>query len=324
MRVRCDQHGNLSGSVEGSNARDRGHVPAFGGSRDRRGVGQRAEHVEVGSDDGHVGLFGRARKLEHAGLALVAHVGRVGVRLLENRREELGRNAVGLGEVDFDGPIGRLDVARRRLVSWCDDDRFDPEPAAGAGDAGRGFATPQDENLFEHRREHSSAGRSGIPVGLDPVAGGGHHLRMPVWLQTRGLEVRPVRREQLIWRAEAMLDALELGDSELSILLCSDSVIHELNRDYRGKDKPTDVLAFAMWEGESPSPDRTLLGDVVISVPTAARQARERDRPIVAEVTFLLAHGLLHLVGYDHQTRREEQEMNRETERLLAAVDAAR
>jgi probable rRNA maturation factor len=121
-----------------------------------------------------------------------------------------------------------------------------------------------------------------------------------------------------------MLDALDLGDSELSILLCDDTAIRELNRDYRGKDTPTDVLAFAMWEGESPSPDRTLLGDVVISIPTAARQAAERDRPIVAEVTFLLAHGLLHLIGYDHQTRREEREMDREIERLLDAVEAAR
>jgi probable rRNA maturation factor len=121
-----------------------------------------------------------------------------------------------------------------------------------------------------------------------------------------------------------MLEALDLAESELSILLCDDSAIRELNRDYRGQDKATDVLAFAMWEGESPSPDRTLLGDVVISVPTAARQAAERDRPIVAEVTFLLAHGLLHLVGYDHQTKREEREMNRETARLLDAVDAAR
>ena len=121
-----------------------------------------------------------------------------------------------------------------------------------------------------------------------------------------------------------MLEALELGDAELSILLCDDASIHELNRNYRGKDSATDVLAFPMWEGAEPSPNRSVLGDVVISVPTARRQAAERDRPIVKEVTFLLAHGLLHLIGYDHQSRREEQEMNAETERLLAAVDAAR
>lgn len=121
-----------------------------------------------------------------------------------------------------------------------------------------------------------------------------------------------------------MLAALDLPDGELSILLCDDEVIRELNRDYRGKDEPTDVLAFPMWDGAQPSVEPTLLGDVVISIPTAARQAAERDRPIIEEVTFLLAHGLLHLVGHDHQTRREELEMNLETERLLEAVDTKR
>jgi probable rRNA maturation factor len=121
-----------------------------------------------------------------------------------------------------------------------------------------------------------------------------------------------------------MLEALDLPDAELSILLCDDEMIRELNREYRAKDRPTDVLAFPMWEGDEPSPHRELLGDVVISVPTAARQASDRDRPIIDEVTFLLAHGLLHLVGYDHQSRRDEREMNAETNRLLAAVEGAR
>lgn len=147
---------------------------------------------------------------------------------------------------------------------------------------------------------------------------------MAVLVQSRGLRRRSVRHPQLAWRAEAMLEELGLGDAELSILLCDDSTIHELNRRYRGKDKPTDVLAFPMQEGPEPSPNPNLLGDVVISVPTATRQARERDRPIIVEVTFLLAHGLLHLIGYDHATKREEREMNAETERLTTAVEAAR
>ncbi len=62
----------------------------------------------------------------------------------------------------------------------------------------------------------------------------------------------------------------------------------------------------------------------MISLPTATRQAKERDRPIIEEVTFLLAHGLLHLVGYDHATQREEREMRARTEELLQAVKAAR
>ena len=121
-----------------------------------------------------------------------------------------------------------------------------------------------------------------------------------------------------------MLEALGMPDAELSILLCDDETIRRLNRRYRKRNKPTDVLAFAMSEGPGPSPHPGLLGDVVISVPTATRQAGEYDRPIIQEVTFLLAHGLLHLLGYDHATRQEEREMSARTEEMLAAVRAAR
>jgi probable rRNA maturation factor len=147
---------------------------------------------------------------------------------------------------------------------------------------------------------------------------------MPVWLRSRGLERRSVRHTDLSWRAEAMLVSLGLDDAELSILLCDDGTIRQLNRRYRNKNKATDVLAFPMQEGPGPATNPGLLGDVVISVPTAARQAEEHDRPIIQEVTFLLAHGLLHLLGYDHATKREEREMRAQTEDLLAAVEAAR
>ncbi|UCH29241.1 MAG: rRNA maturation RNase YbeY [Myxococcales bacterium] len=133
-----------------------------------------------------------------------------------------------------------------------------------------------------------------------------------------------MRHSELAWRAEAMLDALDLGGSELSILLCDDDAIRRLNRRYRKKNKATDVLAFPMQEGPGPATQTDLLGDVVISLPTATRQAKERDRPIIEEVTFLLAHGLLHLCGYDHATRQEEREMRARTEELLQAVKAAR
>ena len=147
---------------------------------------------------------------------------------------------------------------------------------------------------------------------------------MPVWLRSRALKRRSVRHEELAWRAEAMLEALGTPDAELSILLCDDETIRLLNRRYRKKNRATDVLAFPMNEGSDPSPNPGLLGDVVISIPTATRQANERDRPIIQEVTFLLAHGLLHLIGYDHATPREEREMTARTEELLAAVQAAR
>lgn len=147
---------------------------------------------------------------------------------------------------------------------------------------------------------------------------------MPIWLRSRALKQRPVRHAELRWRAEAMLAFLDRPEAELSILLCDDETIQELNREYRNKNRPTDVLAFPMHEGEGPQPNPDLLGDVVISLPTATLQAAERDRPIIDEVTFLLAHGLLHLLGYDHATKGEEREMTARTEALMAVVEAAR
>lgn len=117
-----------------------------------------------------------------------------------------------------------------------------------------------------------------------------------------------------------MLAALRLADSELSVLICDDATIHELNRDHRRIDRPTDVLAFAMGEGEPVAGDAGLLGDVVISLETAARQAQASDRALWDEVTMLLAHGLLHLIGFDHRTKAEERRMKARTDLLCAAA----
>lgn len=125
-------------------------------------------------------------------------------------------------------------------------------------------------------------------------------------------------------RADKMLAALGLDGAELSVALVDDATIHALNRDYRQKDKPTDVLAFAMEEGEpAPASDGArVLGDVIVSIDTAARQASRRKRPLLDEVTMLLAHGLLHLLGYDHQTDEEEREMVGKTRELERAARA--
>ena len=130
----------------------------------------------------------------------------------------------------------------------------------------------------------------------------------------------PISSPAIRRRALRMLQALKLERAELSILLCDDRTIHALNREHRRKDKPTDVLAFAMHEGEEVVGDQQLLGDVVISLQTARRQAKDHARSLWAEVTMLLAHGLLHLVGYDHRTDKEEREMDLEVDRLCAAV----
>lgn len=140
-------------------------------------------------------------------------------------------------------------------------------------------------------------------------------------------------------RAAKMLDHLALRGVELSIALVDDPTIHELNRTYRRKDKATDVLSFPMIEGDAaagvgprtssgprgpvePSAWRGLLGDVIISIDTARRQARQRRRPLLDELTMLLGHGLLHLLGYDHGTDAEEQEMTALTRELEAAAAA--
>lgn len=95
--------------------------------------------------------------------------------------------------------------------------------------------------------------------------------------------------------AVALLRAAALHDVELSVLLCSDARIAELNGAWRDKPVPTDVLSF-------PQDDAVVLGDLVLSLDTAARQAAERGHGLRDEVRVLLVHGLLHLLGYDHET----------------------
>lgn len=82
----------------------------------------------------------------------------------------------------------------------------------------------------------------------------------------------------------------------------TDPTIHTLNRQYRGKDKPTDVLSFPLADDLHPE----LLGDVVISLDTATRQAQRRGHSLREEVQILLIHGILHLLGYDHEVSRSE------------------
>ena len=117
-----------------------------------------------------------------------------------------------------------------------------------------------------------------------------------------------------------MVSLLQLEKFELSLLLTTDDQVHELNKIYRGKDRPTDVLAFAMREGEFAGLAGDLLGDVIVSIPTARRQAKERSVEALSEVTMLVAHGLLHLLGWDHETAAKDRAMRAETARLCAAA----
>ena len=101
----------------------------------------------------------------------------------------------------------------------------------------------------------------------------------------------------------ATLKAHHAETCEVSVLLTDDEEMRQLNNTYRGIDAPTDVLAFAMREGEDVGgPDSNLLGDVVISLETAARQAKTAAHSLENEAAFLTVHGVLHLLGYDHRT----------------------
>ena len=101
-------------------------------------------------------------------------------------------------------------------------------------------------------------------------------------------------------------------DADVSVTLCGTEYIKELNKRYRGQDKPTDVLSFPMYEGGLFPPDECLmgcsLGDIVISVPRAKEQAEELSNSFVREVAFLTVHSTLHLLGYDHERSKEDDE----------------
>lgn len=117
--------------------------------------------------------------------------------------------------------------------------------------------------------------------------------------------------------ARQYLDRLELADCELSLSLVGDRAIRRLNRTWRKKDKPTDVLSFPAGDAPAGTPGPRLLGDVVISLDTARRQAKEYERPLDVEMARYLAHGLLHLLGHDHEKPAEARRMATLEERLL-------
>lgn len=103
---------------------------------------------------------------------------------------------------------------------------------------------------------------------------------------------------------EKLVAGVAPGFDSVGIRLAGDRTLRRLNRDFRGKDKSTDVLSFP---GEE-TPEGRHLGDIVVSIPTAARQAAERGATLLEEVKLLLLHGVLHCLGHDHETDRGEME----------------
>jgi len=133
-----------------------------------------------------------------------------------------------------------------------------------------------------------------------------------------------IDRQRVKRRVSHIFKKLGYLKSEISILFIDDIEMRVLNKRYRGKDKTTDVLSFSQIDGYKNSKLRTLntellLGDVVISLETAKRQAKERGHPFNREVLILLTHGILHLLGYDHEgDRKKAVEMRRKEKELMS------
>jgi probable rRNA maturation factor len=136
-------------------------------------------------------------------------------------------------------------------------------------------------------------------------------------VRNSGVDVRRLKSV-----AKKLLREVGEADSALSLSLVDDPQIQELNREHRGKDKPTDVLSFPLYEaGEASRGDgERLLGDVVISIDTARRQAADYDAPLQNELYRLLIHGILHVLGHDHEEPAQRAAMEAEERRLAAAI----
>ncbi|MCX6013002.1 MAG: rRNA maturation RNase YbeY [Chloroflexi bacterium] len=129
------------------------------------------------------------------------------------------------------------------------------------------------------------------------------------WLQT-------VIKESLKFEKK---DSIELG-----LVITNDEQVHELNKTYRGIDDTTDVLSFALLEGEETfimPPDTLIhLGEVIISYPQTIKQAKEYNHTIEKELAGLIIHGVLHLLGYDHQTDEAEKQMKSHEDAILHKI----
>lgn len=108
-----------------------------------------------------------------------------------------------------------------------------------------------------------------------------------------------------------------LKNIEFNVIIVDDDYIHELNKNYRNKDKVTDVITFALEDTEDVDIDIRVLGDVYISLYQAKRQALEYGHSFLREIAFLSVHGFYHLLGYDHMTKEEEKVMFGKQEWIL-------
>jgi probable rRNA maturation factor len=148
-----------------------------------------------------------------------------------------------------------------------------------------------------------------------------------VWL--RQGDVGKERRRPLAFLRKVALTTLKLApckeDAEFCLTLTNDSSIQALNARYRGLDKPTDVLAFRLEDEQEsgfwlPQGVPRPLGDVIVSLDTVERQAAQHGKTLEAELAWVICHGTLHLLGYDHQTDEQEASMREREQVVLGAL----
>ncbi|MET0786614.1 MAG: rRNA maturation RNase YbeY [Paenisporosarcina sp.] len=155
------------------------------------------------------------------------------------------------------------------------------------------------------------------------------HLELDLIDETESLPKETLELIEKMLNHAAVTEGIEKG-SELSVSFITNDEIQEINRDYRGKDTPTDVISFAMEElGEGEIEIQgvgapRLLGDILISVERAMEQASDYGHSYEREIGFLAIHGFLHLLGYDHMESNEEKEMNRKQEEILLSFGLSR
>ena len=121
-----------------------------------------------------------------------------------------------------------------------------------------------------------------------------------------------------------LFDYMKIKDSVMSIIIVDNEKIHEINKQYRNIDRPTDVISFALEEDETIDEPFKTLGDIYISIDKVYEQAKEYKHSIKRELFFLVTHGFLHLLGYDHMTKEDEEEMFTLQEKILDSYGVKR
>jgi probable rRNA maturation factor len=131
------------------------------------------------------------------------------------------------------------------------------------------------------------------------------------------LNHRQIRRD-----VRTILKTLQIRDKELSLVFVDNREIQEINRDYLGRDWPTNVVSFAFSEGQFSNINPKLLGDIIISVERAMTDAKEGDLPFEDALDYLIIHGLLHLLGYDHEgcSQSNAQLMKEKEQEVFCAI----